>query len=229
MMRTLLMLILCAYGTACHADATLSDIATPEPKAKIRTKPRIVAKTAPKKIVVMQRKATTKAPPTYTMKTKRAEKTTKQTVVKRPPVISYTPATTKQLRTAQEKLQQQQADRIHHSRFSQALVIYSDPKSSIQQKTHAGNEMLESMKKIKTPEKQTAVRKQLQKYNITEKGLQQDVASGTAYTRIQEHAAKRIKPGQDIKSDPTIATDYKKLTSYHRALADRHLATIRKS
>jgi len=228
MMRTLLMLILCAYGAACHADATLSDIAAPEPKAKIRTKPRVIAKPAPKKVII-QRKATIKAPPTYTMKMKRSETVTKQTVVKRPPVISYTPATTKQLRTAQEKLQQQQADRIHHSRLSQALVIYSDPKSSIQQKAHAGNAMLESIREIKTPEKKTVIRKQLQKYNITEKGLQQDVTSGTAYTRIQEHAAKRIKPGQDIKSDPTVAADYKKLTPYHKALTDRHLATMRKS
>lgn len=226
MIRTLLLLILCAYGTACHADATLSTIAPDQKSHTIKTQPRIV-KPVQKKIA-LQRKAA-KPPATFTMKTKQTTLATKPGVVRRPPVISYKPATKQQLHTAQEKLQQQQADRIQHSKFSHALMIYADPKTSIQQKSHAASEMVDRMKQVKTPEKQALIKKQLQRYNLSQSSLQQEATSGKALTRIQEHAAKKIKPGQDLKSDPTIAAEYKKLNSYHKALADRHLATIHKT
>lgn len=226
-MRKLLTLVLCAYGAACHADATLSNIAPEQKPHTIKTQPRTIRR-EPKKMVVQGKTTATRPSATFPMKIRRAEKTTERTIVKRPPVISTsTPATKQQFHAVQARLQQQQADRVPYGRFSQALFIYTDPKSSIQRKTDAANVILESMKQLKTSEKQTAAEKRLKAYSLTKAGLEQEVTSGRAYTRIQKNASKRIKPGQDIKSDPTIAADYKKLTSYHKALADRHLATMR--
>lgn len=223
-MRKLLTLVLCAYGAACHADATLSNIAPEQKPHTIRTQPRTIRR-EPKKMVTQAKATAAKPPVTFTMKTKRAEKPTKQTVVKRPPVISgFTPATKQQFHAIQARLQQQQADKVPYGNFSLALTIYRDPKSSIQQKTDAANKMLESMKQLKTPEKQAVSAKRLAQNSLTKAGLEQEVTSGRAYTRLQKYAAKRTLTKRELQTNPELAKQASQLTSLHKKMIQRQLA-----
>lgn len=222
MIHTLLLLVVCSYSFFCAADATLSDLA-PAPK-KISS---VRLKGDTKK---QQKQVTIKIPSAI----KRYKMTSKKQVVQkketaqRQPVIRYTPASTQELRTQQQKSQQRSSDRENIGRISRAITLLTDSKSTTEMQANAAADISTRLNQIKTPEGKAQAQALLKRYNLTTEKINQEASSGKAITRIQKRLAKIASTTTDIKSDPKIADDYKKLTSHHKAIADKYISTHRR-
>lgn len=231
MIRTLLLLIVCAYSIGCLAEANVTVLGPEQKTIKLKTKPR--PKSTPVKGKIRQKRPS--QVPTFTLTTKKAApKTLKMAAVTRPPVIRYKAPNLAKIHAEKKRLATAQNDTIQYGYLSHALTIYNDPKSTENQKTLAAAEIVDRTQRIQTPEKKAQAKSRIAKHihpltgrPLSVESLQQEAISGKALMRVKEHAAGVVKAGKDLKTDPRIAEEMKKLTTYHKQVADRHLKNLK--
>lgn len=235
MIRTLLLLVVCAYATIYPATPTRVGTAKPVNKSSTTsTDPLLFGsipeqKPAPIKMSprTIEKRITkpSKSKPKATFSMKRKKPAKKTATVQRPPSIPIykAPSQQKRLKDLQER-ELSRSDRMHASKFSHALMIYKDPKSTPAQKTYAAEEMVDRMKKIKTPDRKSVLEKQIKNHNWTLDSLEKSAVSGRARMKILRHAD--ISPDSDITS-PQVAPDYAKLNAEDKAYVNKHFSARR--
>lgn len=233
MIRTLLLLIICAYNIGCLADTSIPVLGPEQKPVKLKINPRLIKSTP---IIRKKLKERPRQVPTFKLTTKKTTpKTSKKAAVTRPPVMRYKAPNLARIHAEKRRLAVARNDAIQYGHLSHALTIYNDPKSTENQKALAAAEIVDRTQRIQTPEKKALARSRLAKHvnpltgsPLSLESLQKEAISGKALIRIKEHAAGAIKAGRDPKTDPNVTAEMTKLTDYDKQVADRHLKNLRK-